>query len=191
MLPATSLPLDLNNFGTTGTRYPDPDTNITYPDFNNPFLAVDTLVPNGTENPVRVITPSFHRPFLLRNAAANGGGTVTPYTWYTDKNTAAMVLFPHREHLAVNSAGKLPANTSGLYTQRFVSALYPDQTLPVASQLKPFPIPGDALTWQANFLYGLGARVQPNPVNQHIYVATAIGTSGGSRPLSPRRPVRR
>jgi hypothetical protein len=177
VLPA-NLPVDFNNFGAANNFYPDPDTNITYPDINNAFLASDTLVPNGTGNPVRVITPSFHRPILLRNAPAFGGGTVTPYTWYTDKNTAGLVLFPHREHLALDNLANFPTNSSAVNTQRFVSVQYPDNS-GIGTPLQPFPIPGDAVAWTANNAYGQGARVQPNPINQHIYVCTTADTSGG------------
>jgi hypothetical protein len=187
LVPQASLPVDFNNFGTANNFYPDPDTNITYPDINNVFLASDTLVPNGTGNPVRVITPSFHRPMLLRNAAANLGGTVTPYAWYTDKNTASLVLFPHREHLALDNKGNFPTNTGVANTQRFVSVQYPDLSA-IGTQLQPFPIPGDAAAWAATTAYGQGARVQPGTPNQHIYVCTTAGTSGGSQPTFPTTP---
>ena len=116
LLPATSLPLDLNNFGTTGTRYPDPDTNITYPDFNNPFLAVDTLVPNGTENPVRVITPSFHRPFLCGTPRPMAAGRSRPTPGILTRTRRLWSCSPTRSTWQ-STAGKLPATA----VQRFVT----------------------------------------------------------------------
>jgi hypothetical protein len=130
--------LDLNNFPTVGTQYPDLDVNITYPDFNNTFLASDTLVPNGTNIPVRVVTPSFHRPILLRGLAPSA-------TWYTAATTAPYVMFPHTSHLAIDSSGNVPSTSNGINTQRFVSNTYSDNSL-IGTALNPLPIPGDGAT---------------------------------------------
>ncbi len=179
LLPTSSPPVDFNNFstdippfpGSTSGKgpFPDPDTNITYPDINNAFLASDTLVPNGLNNPVRVITPSFHRPMLLRNAAAFGGGTVTTSQWYTNKNTAALVLFPHTEHLAIDNSGTLTS------THRFVSNAYPDNV-------------SSAPNWAASTAYAAGQMVNATPAsaaNPNTYVCTVGGTSGGTQPTWP------
>ena len=98
-----------------------------------PVSGLDTLVPNGTGNPVRVITPSFHRPMLLRNAPAFGGGTVTPYTWYTDKNTAALVLFPHASIWRSTPSATFPTNSG--------RTVYPTVCLD--------PVPGQFGHWNA------------------------------------------
>ena len=83
---AQNAVLDLNNFPTAGSLYPDPDTNSTYPDINSAFLSYDALVPtvgSPTLPTWRLITPSFHRPRYLRNAT---GSRINPpvANWYTD-----------------------------------------------------------------------------------------------------------
>lgn len=123
---ATSL--DLNSFPIAGTPFPDPDTNITYPDINSNFLASDTLVPNGTNYPIRVITPSFHRPMLLRSLA--------PSQWYTLPATAPYVMYPHVAHVAIDSSGNVTT------TPRYVTGTRPDNS-GIGTPLYPFPIPGD------------------------------------------------
>ena len=54
--------------------------------------------------------------------------------------------------------------------------------------MQPFPIPGDAAAWASNTTYLQGARVQPSPINQHIYVCTTAGTSGAGQPAFPTAP---
>ena len=102
--------LDFNNYPKSNTSYPDPDVNFTYPDVTSSFLASDTLVPNGLNNPVRVITPSFHRPMQLRNLVPSA-------QWYTSPITAPYVLYPHVYHQALDSAGK----QTGIGRYRFKS----------------------------------------------------------------------
>ena len=195
--------LDLNNFPAAGTSFPDPDTNTTYPDINSTFLAYDALVPNPSSSTLltRLITPSFHRPQLLRNATASGGGTVPTNNWYTDPGTAKLVMFPHAEHLAINNSGVVTT------TQRFVTGKHPDTTTP---PLYPFPIPGDipnpALTppyagqppaqegvwtpiagWAASTAYTNNppAQVVPIPSNGEVFTCTTAGTSGTTQPAWP------
>ena len=139
---ATNALLDLNNFPNSGTPFPEPDTNTTYPDINSAFLSYDAMVPNGAATvanptggtPVRVIIPSYHRPQLLRNATSSLGGNVTPSQWYTDKATATLVMHPHAEHLVIDSNGNLTT------VQRFVTNAHPDTT---TNPLYPFPLAGD------------------------------------------------
>ncbi len=120
---------DLNNDGTANDAYPEPDAGYTSWDINSPFLSHDALVPNGVNDPVRVVVPSFHRPQTLR-------GVVAPNLWYSDPTTKALVLHPHIEHLALPSdwsPGTDPVPT----TRRFVSATYPE------AGMSNFPFPGD------------------------------------------------
>ncbi|MGE3316427.1 MAG: hypothetical protein AB7O26_15025, partial [Planctomycetaceae bacterium] len=123
---------DLNNDGTTGDFYPEPDADYTAPDINSSFIAYDALVPSGTADPVRVIKPSYHVPQILR-------GVVTPDQWYNDVATAGRVLHPHKEHMAFptdwNNGDPAPTK------RRFVSDLYPDVDAGVT--LHNFPFPGD------------------------------------------------
>jgi len=140
---AAATSLDLNNFpvfpGGGTTMFPDPDTNTTYPDINSPFLAYDALIPNPSSATLltRLLTPSFHRPQLLRNATGSLVNPVPVANWYIDPLTAPLVLFPHREHTAIDSSGNITT------VRRYVSAQYPDTTGTITS---PFPIPGDGTT---------------------------------------------
>ncbi len=188
--------LDLNNFPKTGISYPDPDPNFTYPDINSAFLASDTLVPNGVANaPVRVITPSYHRPMLLRNLA-----NVPTTSWYTSPLTAPYTVYPNTWHRAIDSTG----NVTSQY--RFVTGVNPD-TSGIGTALIPYSIPGDppnnTLTpiwnggpaiqegvwtaWQASTAYVVNAQVMPIPPNGQIFqVETGgAGTSGTTPPAWP------
>jgi len=124
--------VNFNTFSTDVPVYPDPDTNTTYPDRNSPFLSYDALIPNGTNPPLRVIIPSFHRPQLLRNLAP-------PATWYTAAATAPYVLHPHVQHMAISSSGTITT------TQRFVSNTVPD-TSGIGTPMTAYSIPGDGAT---------------------------------------------
>lgn len=124
--------VNFNTFSTNVPVYPDPDTNTTYPDRNSPFLSYDALIPNGTNAPIRVIIPSFHRPQLLRNLA-------TPATWYTAAATAPYVLHPHVQHMAINNAGTITT------TQRFVTNTFQD-TSGIGTPMTAYSIPGDGAT---------------------------------------------
>ncbi|HEV8071933.1 MAG TPA: hypothetical protein VGP76_29735 [Planctomycetaceae bacterium] len=192
--------LDLNNFPAAGTAFPDPDTNTTYPDINSAFLAYDALIPNPTSATLltRLITPSFHRPQLLRNANASAGGTVPTQRWYIDPGTAKSVIYPHSEHLAINNAGAITA------TQRFVTTIHPD-TSGIGVALNPFPIPGDLgqlptvsppqegvwtsfPAWAATTAYLAGAQVIPTPATGQVFTCTTAGTSGTTQPVWPSTP---
>jgi hypothetical protein len=82
---------------------PDPDTDITYPDINNIFLAYDGIAPDGS----RVIIPSFHRPQYNRHFI-----TINDYT---DTTTEQYVLRPHKEHFAVASDGTITTTRRFIY----------------------------------------------------------------------------
>jgi hypothetical protein len=140
--------LNFNSFSADVTAFPDLDANLTYPDINNSFLASDTLVPNGVNTPpnlpnlpVRVITPSFHRPVLLRNLIVPPATTPVPTTsWYTAQQTAPYVMFPHTYHLAIDSNGN-PVTTP-VPQYRFVTGAFPDNS-GLGTPLTPYSIPGD------------------------------------------------
>jgi hypothetical protein len=190
--------LNFNSFSSDVPVYPDFDANLTYPDNNNSYLAVDTLLPNGvypgtgTANlPVRLITPSFHRPQVLRSLTQ-------PTNWYTSATTAPYVMFPHTYHLAIDSSG----NATTQY--RFVTGQFPDAS-GIGTALVPFSIPGDPAnaaltppwlggpavqegiwtTWAQQTAYVLGAQVVPIPPNGQVYSCTAAGTSGTTLPSWP------
>jgi hypothetical protein len=170
---ATSL--DLNNYPYAGNQYPDPDLNATYPDINSAFLSYDALVPFTASTtapalPIRVITPSYHRPQYLRNATAHGGlGNVSVANWYIDPLTAPYVMYPHVEHTAIDANGNITT------TQRFVTNTHPDTTT-------------TAGTWAATTAYTVGQIVQPSPVNGCNYLCTQSGTSGAAPPVWTTQP---
>ena len=193
--------VDFNNFSPDVTVFPDPDTNITYPDINNAFLASDTLVPNGTNNyPVRVITPSFHRPMLLRNLVIPPSTTpVATTSWYTSPLTAPYVLFPHAYHLAIDSTG----NPTNQY--RFVTGTFPDtveswnavgplfnsrghcQHGPIVPPWNGGPAVQEGVwtAWSQNTPYALSAQIVPIPPNGQTFSCTQAGTSGTTQPTWP------
>jgi len=76
------------------TNFPALDVGYTYPDINNAFLAYVASEPTGN----LVVTPSFHRPMLLRDV--NG-----PYVnWQNDASgtstdTTTRVMRPHPSHV--------------------------------------------------------------------------------------------
>ncbi|HET6327406.1 MAG TPA: hypothetical protein VFG04_22180 [Planctomycetaceae bacterium] len=151
------------------SSYPDPDVNATYPDINSPFLAYDALVPNSASPllPIRVYTPSFHRPQFLRNATAAGGlGSVAVQNWYIDPLTAPLVLYPHAEHTAIDNNGNITT------FQRFVTNTHPDTAT-------------TATTWAASTAYTVGQVVQPSPANGNNYLCTQAGNSGAAPPVWP------
>ena len=153
--------LDFNNFPRSGISYPDPDVNFTYPDITSSFLASDTLVPNGLNNPVRVITPSFHRPMQLRN--------LVPSTqWYTSPITRVYVLYPHVYHQALDKAWESRRGSRGMCRTQF-------------ADIKQIP----AAAWQlASLAYTVGQLVNAGtPTN--TYVCTVAGTSGATAPTWP------
>jgi hypothetical protein len=172
----TATSLDLNNYPPninplTPNLYPDPDVNSTYPDINSAFLSYDALVPatfsGSPQQPVRVVTPSYHRPQFLRNAtAARGAGTVPLLNWYVDPLTAPYVMYPHVEHTAIDYNGNITT------TQRFVTNAHPDTST-------------SAATWAASIAYTVGQIVQPSPANGYNYLCTQAGTSGGTVPVWP------
>lgn len=88
---------DFLNPASGGIPFPSIDAGYTYPDINNVFLAyIDADAKNNL-----VITPSFHRPLVLRKP--NG----TPYSdWYAIANTATRVLRPHPDHMIVGTTYK-------------------------------------------------------------------------------------
>jgi hypothetical protein len=181
---ATSL--DLNNYPystnpLTRNLYPDPDLNATYPDINSAFLSYDALVPAPASAspalPIRLITPSYHRPQYLRNATAAGAAganTVPVANWYIDPLTAARVLYPHVEHTAIDVNGNITT------TQRFVSYTHPDTSTA-------------ATGWAAATAYTVGQLVYPTGTGAPTpptfnYLCTQAGTSGGTQPAWPTVP---
>lgn len=197
--------LNFNSFSTDVPVYPDFDANLTYPDNNNSYLAIDTLLPNGvypgtgTANlPIRLITPSFHRPQVLRSLT-------TPTNWYTLPVTAPYVMFPHTYHLAIDASGNVPP-AGPINTQRFVTGQFPDNS-GLGTALIPYSIPGDPpqpsftppwgggpavqegiwTTWSASTTFVLGTQVVPVPPNGQVYSCTTVGggTSGATLPAWP------
>ena len=104
--------------------YPEPDADYTAADFNSSFLSHKSSVPDETlplaNPPKEVRYPSYHRPQILRNTDDGGGGSIPAYQWYTHINTRALVLVPHKEHRAIDSAGNVTTE------RRFISNVYPD-----------------------------------------------------------------
>lgn len=91
-------------------NFPALDVGYTYADINNAFLAYIGTEPT-TGN--MVVTPSFHRPLILRDVNGlpftNANGQ--PYTGWqynntqTSYDTTTSVLRPHPSHLALNADG--------------------------------------------------------------------------------------
>ncbi|QDU07288.1 hypothetical protein [Gimesia aquarii] len=91
--------------GLQSGNLPEPDVDYTAPDINNLFLAYKGYTLYGG-NLREVIIPSFLRPQFLRD----GSGTHYP-DWYSNANTAGMVLRPHPDHLFVDPSGNAPGDT--------------------------------------------------------------------------------
>lgn len=73
--------------------YPQPDVDYTYPDINSLFLGYRGYgIEETTNNPVRVIIPSYHRPQYLRS----GGSPII--NWHENSTTVARSLRPHTQH---------------------------------------------------------------------------------------------
>ena len=93
---------------------PAPDVDYTYPDINSLFLSYDGSALDTSNNPSRVIIPSFHRPQYLRDS------TGVAYTdWYQNSNTAARVMRPHTEHVYMSPDGTAPG------VKRFITPSHP------------------------------------------------------------------
>lgn len=79
--------------------FPAIDVGYTYPDINNVFLAYIGKEPSNPS--LSVITPSFHRPVLLRDS----GGAPIP-NWYQNPATVTRVLRPHPDHIVLGTSVK-------------------------------------------------------------------------------------
>ena len=81
-------------------NFPALDVGYTYPDINNAFLAYIATEPFSG---LQIVTPSFHRPFLLRDPTTGKPNTV----WQDDPSgttdTSTKVLRPHRSHVVVGT----------------------------------------------------------------------------------------
>ncbi len=180
--------------------FPEPDADYTYPDINSTFLAFRGYAYDASNNPIRVIIPSFHRPQYLRELDG-GGAAVAIRNWHTrtGSNMGRKVMRAHPDHRAVNvndgttSMRRYLTNDSSSLqyandTNWLISGVGMDAATAAATPRFDFEFSDqnqgvwDMQEWRPSTTYQVGQYVVPTgsgPVGRTglVYRCTAAGTS--------------